>query len=167
MRVSNFFSPVLFILSFSLPPILPDPHCLSGLSLSLSLSSSAFAFLQGLSCTHLHQPSPFHPNCSFLCTLQLCGSAFGRWEYLQLCMFETSGGREIFITLYMFVLACAGITFMTVYVGECKHMDFFVYECVCICICVCVCLCRIILIILTSQCPILGKREARVGGGRG
>ena len=35
---------------------------------------------------------------------------------------------------------------------------------------ICVCragLCRVILIILTSQCPILGEREARDGGGRG
>lgn len=45
-----------------------------------SLSSSPFAFLQALCCsTPLQTHSiPFHPNCSFPWTLQLCCSAFRR-----------------------------------------------------------------------------------------
>lgn len=55
-----------------------------------SLSSPPFAFLQALCCcTPPHPtPSPFHPNCSFLWTLQLCCPAFRRCEYLQFCMFK-------------------------------------------------------------------------------
>lgn len=52
---------------------------------------------------------------------------------------KTSGGREIVISVYMFLLVCARITFMTVYVGECKHLDFFVYERVHMHVCACVC----------------------------
>lgn len=49
------------------------------------------------------------------------------------------------------------------------HMDFFVYGRACAYLCVCVCACGwfVILIIATSQCPILGEREAGDGGGSG
>lgn len=72
MSVSNFFPVVLFIISFSPPSILPQPHCVSKLSLFIPpLCRSKHILL----------------NRSFLWTLQLCCSAFRRCEYLQFCMF--------------------------------------------------------------------------------
>lgn len=80
---------------------------LFSLSLSHSLSSPPFAFLQGLSCAHHHHPSPFLSNCSFLCTLQLCCSAFRRCEYLQFCMFEKLWwARDSYHLLYVRACVC-------------------------------------------------------------
>ncbi len=80
MSVSNFFSLVLFILSFSPPSILPDPHCLFRLPLFSSLcifTGSLLLYPTPPPHTLIPSeptPSPLHPNCSFLWTLQLCCS---------------------------------------------------------------------------------------------
>lgn len=143
MPVSNFFSPVLFILSFSLPSILPDPHCLFGLSLSLL---PPFTFLQTLSSPSTHPSkctsSLFHPNCSSLWTLQLCCSALRKCEYLQFCVFEKPLVGERFSSLQLCIycmceLACACVC-------VCRHKP---HDCVCgwihahgfLCLSVCAC----------------------------
>lgn len=83
-------------------------------------------------------PSPFHPSCSFLWTLQLCCSPFRRHEYLQLCMFESllwardSHHRSA-------VCVCAG-----------KRAHGCVRECIHLCACVCLVLCKVILIICSA-----------------
>ncbi len=136
MPVSNFFSLVLFILSFSLPSILPDPHCLFrlsfsfSLSLSLSLSSPPFRFLQTLSSPSTHPSkrtsSLYHPNYSFLWTLQLCCSALRKCEYLQFCMFEKPLVGERFSSLQL-CLYCMCML-VCVFVCVCMHNP---HDCVC------------------------------------
>lgn len=137
MSVSNFFSLVLFILSFSLPSILPDPHCLSRHFLFL-LPLHFYKLSAALPHPHLYQPnpSPFHPNCSFLWTLQLCCSAFRRCEYLQFCMFGKPLVGERFSSLQLCIYVCV----LHDCLCGCMYIDFFVYGCVCVHIFVCVCL---------------------------
>lgn len=122
-----------------------------------------------LSAAPPHLNNPPHPlftqTRSPLWTLQLCCSAFRRREYLQFCMFENLWwARDSHL--------CSSVRVCTTFMAVCKcmHVDFFVYWCVRVCAYLCVYvagLCRVILIILTSQCPILGEREVRDGGGRG
>lgn len=111
------------------------------------------AFLHALRCS---TPSPFHPSCSFLWTLQLCCSPFRRHEYLQLCMFESLWwARDSHHRSAVCMCLCA------------RPSPLCVRECIHLCVCVCLVLCKVILIILTSQCPILGERQARDGGETG
>lgn len=145
--MSNFCPLVLFILSFSQPSILPDPPCLSRLSLLLPLHFTGPLLLH-----RPFLPNPPHPlstqtalfygHCSCVVPpsgdVNICSSA---------CL-KTSGGREILITaavflsVFSFVCVCVRgrvcVRARARNSHECVHMDFFIYECVGLCISVCV-----------------------------
>lgn len=84
------------------------------------------------------------------------------WISAVLHVWKTSGGREILITAAVYICVCASWLSMWVHV----HRFLCLWVCVRAYICVCMPgLCRVILIILTSQCPILGEKGVE-GWGR-
>lgn len=82
-------------------------------------------------------PPSFHPNCSFLWTLQLGCSAFRRREYLQFCMFEnlwwardSHHCSSVFECVWMCVCVC------TTLMNLCMWISSFMSVGLCISVCV-------------------------------
>lgn len=140
---------------------------MSSLSRSLSLLLCLCIFTR----SQLHPPPspiPFPPELLFsmyTAVVWLCVQEM--WISAVLHVWNLWWARDFYHLIYVRACVCRH----NLHDCVCGWMQAHGFLCLWVCVhmhlCVCVCLCRIILIILTSQCPILGKREARVGGGRG